>query len=167
MGRRKMIGLAGAVLFLGGMGFAALQYFAARESRFCKACARPVHRLSRTVAVSEGRKSFFCCPSCALFERQQSGKRVEVVELTDHVDGAMLNAADSYVVRDSDVNLCHQHQPSVSADKQPMHSHFDRCAPSILTFRDRRAAEQFAGEHGGQVFRFADLACNSLNERTP
>jgi hypothetical protein len=167
MGRRKVIALAGAMVFLGGVGFAALRYIAARESRFCKACSRPVHHLSRTVAVSEGRKSFFCCPSCALFEHQQSGKRIEVVELTDHLGGGMLNAADSYVVRDSDVNLCHQHQPSMSADKQPMHSHFDRCAPSILTFRDRGTAETFAGEHGGQVFRFADLARNSLNERTP
>ena len=158
MNRKAAVVLMGAVVLLGGVGYATLRYVAVRQSHFCRACSRPVHQHSRAVAVVDGKRGFYCCPTCALSEHQQSGQNVEVVELTDHHGGGVLKPADSFVVRDSEVNMCQKQVPAISADKQPLHSHFDRCAPSILAFGDRRRAEEFAREHGGQVFRFTDLA---------
>jgi nitrous oxide reductase accessory protein NosL len=39
-----------------------------------------------------------------------------------------------------------------------VHAQFDRCSPSILAFRDMKAAQAFVAEHGGQVDRFSAFA---------
>lgn len=155
---KSLISLVFAVVVLGGLSYAAWRYISEREAQFCKACSRPVHEHSQTVARVDGKRGSYCCPACALSEHQQSGKPVEVIELTDHLNGRKLQPAAAFVVRNSAVNPCHQHQPAVTPDKQPMHSHFDRCAPSILAFASKAAAEEFSREHGGQVLAFSDLA---------
>ncbi len=81
-----------------------------------------------------------------------------MTELTDQVSGRKLQPAGAFVVRNSNVNPCLQHQPAVAPDMQPMESHFDRCSPSILAFASRPAAEEFSREHGGEVLRFSELA---------
>lgn len=83
---------------------------------------------------------------------------MEITELTGFQTGEALKPAGAYLVRNSDVNPCKTHETAVSADKQPMHSHFDRCAPSILAFHNEAAARAYAAQHGGQVLPFADLA---------
>ncbi len=80
------------------------------------------------------------------------------MELADYQGGGALNPAEAVVVRNSDVNLCKSHEAAVAPDKQPLHTHFDRCSPSILAFRDMKAAKSFAAKHGGQILRFATLA---------
>jgi hypothetical protein len=80
------------------------------------------------------------------------------VEFTDHLDGAAIRPKDAFFVRASDVNPCLRHDAALTADKQPLHTHFDRCAPSILAFRDESAARGFAEQHGGQFLRFGELA---------
>ena len=116
-----------------------------------------MHSHSKTVSVVGGKRTVYCCPACALSEHQQSGKPVEVVELTSYPDSQILEPKDSFVVRNSDVNSCARREPAVNADKQPMQLHFDRCAPGILAFRDRGSAELFARQHGGQVMMFTAL----------
>lgn len=155
---KSLIALLVAVLVLGALGYSAWRYVAERETHSCRACSRPVHEHSRTVALVDGKRRSYCCPACALSERHQSGKPVEVIELTDHLSGRKLQPAGAFVVRNSDVNPCLQHQPVVTPDKQPMHSQFDRCSPGILVFASRTAAEEFSREHGGQVLPFSDLA---------
>jgi hypothetical protein len=155
---RSLTLLAGAVLVLGGLGYSAWRYVAARESHICKACTRTVHEHSQVLALVDGKRGAYCCPACALSEHLQSGRPVEVIELTDHLTGRKLEPAAAFVVRSSDINPCLQHQPAVTPDKQPLHAHFDRCSPSILAFVSGAAAREFSRQHGGQVLRFADLA---------
>jgi len=155
---KSLIALLFAVLVLGALGYSGWRYVAERETHSCKACSRPVHEHSRTVALVDGKRTSYCCPACALSERLQSGKPVEVIELTDHLSGRKLQPAGAFVVRNSDVNPCLQHQPAVSPDQQPMYSQFDRCSPSILVFASRTVAEGFSQQHGGQVLPFSDLA---------
>ena len=157
MKRSSILGAFVAVLVLAGLGYSAWRFVAERNSQLCKACTRPIHAHSKTVAVVDGQRGSYCCPACALSEHQQSGKPVNILELTDHLSGSPLKPEESYVVRNSDVNHCLQHQPMVSPDKQPLQSHFDRCSPSILAFRDKKLAEVFANEHGGQVLKFSDV----------
>ena len=155
---KSLVALLFAVLVVGALSYSAWRFVAERETLSCRACSRPVHEHSRTVALVDGKRRFYCCPACALSERHQSGKPVDVIELTDYLSGRKLEPAGAFVVRNSDVNPCLQHQPAVFADKQPMYSQFDRCSPSILAFASKTAAEDFSRQHGGQVLRFSDLA---------
>jgi hypothetical protein len=112
----------------------------------------------KTVAMVNGKRAIYCCPACALSEHQQSGKPVQVVELTDYLSSSPLKPETSYLVRNSDVNPCLQHHPATGENSQPLESQFDRCTPSLLAFQDQKSASAFAGEHGGQVVRFSDFA---------
>lgn len=158
MGWRKLLAGIVVALGLGAVAYAAWHYVSERSNHSCHACARPVHAHSKTVAVVDGKKSTYCCPACALSEHQQSGKPVQVVELTDHVGGGALKPENSYIVRNSDVNHCMQHRPAVDENKQPLAVHYDRCAPSVIAFRNATTAGEFAKAHGGQVLKFSDFA---------
>lgn len=130
-----------------------------RANESCKACSRAVHAHMRTLAMVDGQRANYCCPACALSDHQQSGKPVEITELTDFQTNAALEPSHAFIVRNSDLNPCLEHRhPAVGEGGQPLEAHFDRCAPSVLSFRDRESANAFARNHGGNVSRFADFA---------
>lgn len=158
MGGKRLALLVVALLAVGGVSYSAWRYVSEREGKICKACSRPVHQHSRTAAMVDGRRGAYCCPACALSEHQQEARPVEIVELSDYLDGHPLKPADAFIVKSSDVNPCLQHGATVSPDGQPMHSSFDRCSPSMLAFGRLASAQAFAHQHGGQVMRFAELA---------
>ena len=155
---RSVLASCVAILVLAGLGYAAWLFVNERSAQSCRACARPVHSHMRTVAVVDGKRANYCCPACALSEHLQSGKPVQVVELTDYISNTPLKPETSFVVRNGDVNPCLQHHPAVGADSQPLEPRFDRCSPSVLAFQDQKAAAAFAGERGGQVLKFSDFA---------
>jgi hypothetical protein len=74
------------------------------------------------------------------------------------ISSGPLKPESSFVVRNSDVNPCLQYHPAAGEDNQPIEAPFDRCAPSVLAFQDRKPAAAFAGGHGGQIVRFSDFA---------
>lgn len=165
MQRKSVFASLIALLVLVGLGYSGWRYVKDRNAQSCEACRRPVHSHMKTVGIVDGERTVYCCPACALSDHQQSGKPVQVVELTDYLTDSPLKPANSYVVRNSDVNPCLQHKPAVGESHQPLESHFDRCAPSVLAFQDQRSANEFAGQHGGQVFRFSQFASDL--RRTP
>jgi hypothetical protein len=112
----------------------------------------------KTVAILDGKRAVYCCPACALSEHEQSGKQVQVVEMTDYLSNGPVKMESSFVVRNSDVNPCLQHRPAVGENNQPLQAHFDRCSPSVLAFQDQKSATAFSSEHGGQVVKFSDFA---------
>jgi hypothetical protein len=148
------------LLSVGLAGYAGWSYVQQRSSHFCNACQRPVHATSRTIAVSSGgSNATYCCPACALSEHQQTAKPLQLVELTDYLTGRPLPPAQAFLVRNSDVNSCrHDEAAPITANKRPLHVHYDRCSPSILSFTDRAAATRFAAQHGGQVLPSSELA---------
>jgi hypothetical protein len=156
--RKSIVTSLIAILVLAGLGYAGWRFVTDRNAQSCKACARPVHAHMKTVAILDGKRATYCCPACALSEHQQSGRPVQIVELTDYLTNATLKPETSFVVRNSDVNPCLQHHPAVGENNQPLESRFDRCSPSVLAFHDQRSAATFAGEHGGQVVKFSDFA---------
>ncbi|MBX7135160.1 MAG: nitrous oxide reductase accessory protein NosL [Fimbriimonadaceae bacterium] len=158
MNRRSVAVTFVSVLALTGLGYSGWRYVAQREHQTCRACSRPVHDHSRTIASINGKRGYYCCPACALSEHQQAGKPVQVTQLTDYMGGGALVPSESYIVQNSDINPCTRHEAVISPDKQPVHAHFDRCSPSILAFRDMKTAQIFVAEHGGQVDRFSDFA---------
>jgi hypothetical protein len=158
MQRKSVFASIVVILILAGLGYSAWHLVKERSAQSCKACARPVHSHMKTVAIVDGKRAIYCCPACALSEHQQSGKQVQVIELTDYLSSALLKPESSFVVRHSDVDPGLQHHPAVDENNQPLEVHFDRCSPSVLAFRDQKSAAAFAGEHGGQVVKFSDFA---------
>jgi hypothetical protein len=92
---------------------------------------------------------------CALTEHKQTGKQVRITRLTDFENRASLDPHKAVLVRGSELNPCRDNKGHTSHDKQPLHVHFDRCAPGVLAFSSREAAAAFARRHGGQVTQFA------------
>jgi hypothetical protein len=158
MNRRVFFVTAVSSIAVAGVAYSGWRFIERREHHSCRACSRPVHEHMRTIAAVDGQRGVYCCPACALSEHQQAGRPVQVVELTDFLTGKSLEPSGAYLVRDSNVNPCSRHEPSVTSDKQPMHTHFDRCSPSLLAFRDAQTAQTFTAERGGQILRFAELA---------
>jgi hypothetical protein len=158
MQRKSVFASIVAIFVLVGLGYSAWRFVKERSAQSCKACTRRVHSNMKTVAIVDGKRAIYCCPACALSEHQQSGKQVQVVELTDYLSGVPSKPESSFVVRNSDVNPCRQHHPAVGENNQPLDSNFDRCTPSVLAFQDQKSAGAFASEHGGQVVRFSDFA---------
>jgi len=145
-----------------GFGFlsilAACRGTVSRAGELCHACQRPVHGATRTVAFHEGKRMTFCCPACAISESKQEGQTVEVLSLTDFDTGKEIPPDSALLVRGSDVNPCAEHAPPGPAtDKRPMQVTYDRCAPGLLAFPNRAAAETFARNHGGTILTWKDV----------
>ena len=158
MERRSQIAALGVCLLALAFGYAGWRGFRASDAQECYACKRPVHAHSKTIAIVNGKARTYCCPACALSEGQQEGKPVRVTELTSFVTGAILAPDSAYVVKGSDVNMCMTSHEMIDPDKRAAGVHYDRCAPSLLTFAKKTEAVAFAGEHGGDVMPFKELA---------
>jgi hypothetical protein len=148
-----------AVMGVSGTWLAMRLLLARDQGEYCMACKRPVHLVTKTVAIAGGRKEIYCCPMCALSDGKQRHIPVKVVTLTDYDWAHAINADTAFIVRGSDVNPCLQHAPRPFGDDQrPMALAYDRCTPSIIAFAKKADAEQFARAHGGQTMRWVDFA---------
>jgi hypothetical protein len=159
MGRaRRFVVLAIVAIAALAVGYVGWRVYRRAQPEQCYACQRPIHAHSRTVAFARGSSRLFCCPACALSEKEQEGKPVLVTELTGFFTGARLSPNDAYVVKGSDVNMCAQTHELIDADKRPADILYDRCAPSLLAFAHQSEAIQFSREHGGTVLPFRQVA---------
>jgi hypothetical protein len=158
MGRRVWFGALAGVLALFALGFAGWRTFAHADADHCYACNRPIHAHSRTVALTDGRPRLFCCPACALSQRQQAGKPVTITQLTSYLTGKALSPDSAYLVKGSDVNMCERTKELLDADKRPADLRYDRCAPSLIAFGQKSDAAEFARAHGGEVLPFGEVA---------
>ena len=147
-----------AIAFVSAVGYGAWTYVRSREAQACAACKRPVHQHSTTLAVVHGKESRYCCPACALSERQQSRTPVRLTSLTDHSTGERMPPERAWIVRGGDVNMCARMTTDPRPDKHPMEAHYDRCSPGLVAFSSETAAAAFVRKHGGQMMRFAALA---------
>ena len=147
-----------AIAFVSAAGYGAWTYVQSREAQACAACRRPVHRHSTTLAVAHGKEARYCCPACALSERQQGRTAVKLTSLTDYSTGERILPEHAWIVRGGDANMCARMTADPRPDKQPMEAHYDRCSPGLVAFSSDAAAAAFVRKHGGQLMRFATLA---------
>lgn len=154
------VGVVAIFLAILASGYAGWKWMRAPDEESCLVCRRPVHAVSKTVAYVEGRRTVFCCPSCAASQHRQSGKPVTVSELTDYETGARLRPGEAVLVEGSDVNPCTAGSSLLDAQKHAAAGHFDRCAPGLLAFANERAAASFAAEHGGRLLHFSEMAAH-------
>jgi hypothetical protein len=153
--------LAGLVFAttLVAIGYAGWHYVQARDRQWCPACERPIHAYATTIVSGDGGERTFCCLACALSERRQSNGRVRIARVTDYVTRQQVDPERAVIVRGSDVVPCAEHDSMrVGDDKQPMHTLYDRCLPSMLAFANRDQAEAFIRQHGGEVLTYQAVA---------
>ncbi len=153
------VGLIVLIIVGAGLTYVAWHLTGRAGDMVCEVCNRPVHMETRTVALVGGEREVFCCPTCALSAGRQEGKPVKFLKLTDYATAWPVEPDDAFLVRGSDVNPCLEHEPEMLTDmeKQPSALTFDRCAPSVLAFATRQAAEAFIREHGGELLLAKDL----------
>jgi hypothetical protein len=137
--------------------YAVWRIAASPESQVCHACSRPIHPENRTVGMIDGKRELFCCPRCALTEHLQTGRLVDVVELSDYSTGRALSPDNATVVEGSDVNICMNYHIHLDREKQASPLAFDRCSPSIIAFGTSEAAANFQKVHGGTLMSFREL----------
>ena len=166
MGLARRVSALLFVMAVVGLVYLALNVLRRSDAEECYACKRPIHAHSRTVAFASGKSRLFCCPACALSEQRQEGRTVEMEELTAFLTGAKLSPETAYIVKGSDVNMCARAHELVDADKRTADLHYDRCAPSLLAFRDRKEATEFSRQHGGNVSSFREAAA-AVTRTTP
>ena len=154
-----VVGIIVLIALGAGLTYVAWHLTSSTTNMVCQVCNRPIHMETRTVALIGGEREVFCCPTCAVHAAQQSGKGLEFVKFTDYATGWPVEPDEAFLVEGSDVNPCLAHEAEVITDleKQPAALAFDRCAPSILAFATREAAEAFIKEHGGRLLRAEDL----------
>lgn len=156
--RRTFLGVLAFVLLAGSVGFGAWRWVSSRDQQVCTACQRIIHANTRTIAGDSHGSRAFCCPACALAERQLTGAGFSVTSLTDFETGRPLAPASATIVRASEVNPClHAAVGSVNEDKRPLRVLYDRCAPSLIAFASHESADAFARQHGGTVVPFTAL----------
>lgn len=156
----EKIVLLALLVAVGGLIYTAWQWREDSRSESCRVCQRHLHAGSQVIALQQGRKEAFCCPTCAVTLGSQAGQAVSVVELTDFETGSRIAPDQAYVVQGSDINLCLQHPMLTDSQKQPASMQFDRCSPSVLAFSSQEAAEAFRQEHGGRLLPFSALPLN-------
>jgi hypothetical protein len=155
--------LLGGALIVGvglALAYSAWQLRTSFDSQYCYACGRPVHARMRTIGLVNGAKEIFCCPTCAFSLHEQTGESVRITGLADFSTAKKLDPGQAVMVEGSDLNLCVRDHVLVSQNKQISPMEFDRCSPSMIAFAGRQEADRFAGEHGGIVVSFAELAAS-------
>lgn len=145
------------VVFAAGIGVTGWQIYFTSGQQMCAVCHRHIHAETRTVAEANGERIVLCCPTCVRMVRKMRGVEMQVVQLTDHETREPLDSADAWLVVGSALNYCTREQTHVDEHKQAAMMGFDRCAPSIIAFAGRDAAEDFRNRHGGELHRFGEF----------
>jgi nitrous oxide reductase accessory protein NosL len=105
-----------------------------------------------------GNRRNVCCAHCALTEGRQEKKPVRFIEVTDFRTGKGLDPQRAWFVDGSRVIACEHDMAKMGEMKQTDQISFDRCSPGTFAFADRKAAEEFVAENGGEVHDLAHLA---------
>ncbi len=124
----------------------------------CQVCRRPLH--SETfyrVTLEDGTVRQVCCPRCGL--HFQAGRTdVASAQTTDYSSGELIAAEEAVYVENSSVMLCCK-LDKLTRDRSGgrYELEWDRCLPSLVSFRERGDAVRFQQEHGGTLATFAAL----------
>ncbi len=101
-----------------------------------------------TVVLRDGKTCEYCCPHCAVMGMslaEFSSAEIETVLLSDHGSGERVPADAASIIFEPDVVPC--------------------CAPGIIAFRDRSAAEAFRTAHGGEILPWREITARMLKNR--
>lgn len=129
-----------------------------REETRCAICYMPIPEQTRAVVrVEGGPPKHVCDARCPLTYQQETGHKVELVQVTDYDTRVPLNPAHAWYVTGSDVAPDAHTQALRTTPADTAYLHWHRCLPSVLAFHERAAAVRFQQRHGGTLMTLADL----------
>ena len=134
----------------------------------CQVCGRPIQKGTHYKVFLRGQDPVdTCCPRCGL-RLQQSSNDLARAEAADFETGQRLDAREAVYVENSHIHLC-RHQDRALRDQagEGYALDWDRCLPSLVAFRKRERALEFAGQHGGTIKGYAELTNESPSNRGP
>jgi hypothetical protein len=128
-----------------------------RSAELCSICSRHIKPEAHVVVEIGGRRRDVCCAHCALTEGRQENKPVRFIEVTDYRTGKGLDPQRAWYVDGSRVIACDHDMAKMDEMKHMDQMSFDRCSPGTFAFADRKAAETFVAENGGEIRDFPGL----------
>ena len=96
-----------------------------------------------TVMTTSKKRMVLCCGHCGLFTMYKLKDKAKRATTTDFLTGKLIDAKMAYYVAGNDLLLC--------------------CFPSTISFADKKDAENFQKEHGGEILTF-DQAMADINK---
>lgn len=158
--------VAAVVVFIvvGAVGVGVWKTVIARPPAYCQLSGRIIRPHMLTVVKVNDKKLYTCCARCPLTYARATGKRVEILEVTDFETGRRLSASEAWFVDGSPVEPCCAPAIRSEDERTPYVRVFDRCAPSLLAFASKQEALDFIEQHGGALKRLSDLM-NTLHKQ--
>ena len=157
MNGRTKVAIAVVAILIVAAGAGVWKYVIAKPPSYCQLSGRPIHPHMLTVVTVDGKKRYACCARCALTLAASTGKRVEIVEVTDYETGQRLEADKAWFVDGSRVAPCCAPAVRSEDERTPYIRIFDRCSPSLLAFAYKREALDFIQLNGGTLRRLTEL----------
>jgi len=87
-----------------------------------------------TIMTTAKKRMVLCCGHCGLFSMYKLKDKAKRATTTDFLTGKLIDAKKAYYVAGNDLLLC--------------------CFPSTISFADKKDAENFQKEHGGELLTF-------------
>lgn len=157
MRARMIFAAAVGVALVAGALFGGWYVLRQQPPAFCEISGRPIHSNMHTLVRIDGQKLHTCCARCPLTQAQQTGRKVELLAVTDFATGKRLRPADAYFVDGSAVHVCAAPRVKRDETSTPFVQLFDRCEPSLLAFAEEQEARDFIAQNGGTLKRLPDL----------
>ena len=143
------------ILFL----FCLLLPFCNKQAPQCQLCNRDIHAAMQVKISHHAIPMHTCCMACALTYQSQA-KNVVIEKATDFLSDQPIDPGAAFFVVHSEISPCIQDPKVQKFIREPhsaIHECYDRCSPGILAFEKQKDAEEFSKEHGGEIYRFAEL----------
>ena len=126
----------------------------------CEICGRhECANMAFTLSKADGTTVHACCARCGS-HLLEPDTQIASMTVRDFETAGEIDAREAVYVEGSDVHPCRQPTGSPPRDEHGccLLPAFDRCEPSVLAFRDERAARDFMARHGGTLTTWAALA---------
>lgn len=143
--------IAVALAFVAGPG-------CQQEEARCTICYMPIPAETRVVIRVNGGPPLVACDArCPLTFQHETGKKVELTQVTDYATGERFDPKDAVYVTGSDVAPDAHTEALRTTPADTAYLHWHRCLPSVLAFHKQEDALRFQQAHGGTVMTLADL----------
>ncbi len=157
MNVRTIFAVVVALAAVVAVGVGAWYALYSRPPAFCELSGRPIHGNMHTLVTDNRKTRHACCARCPLTLANQTGRQVEILEVTDYVTGRALAPSEAYFVDGSRVEICTAPRLKLDETRTAYVRLFDRCSPSLLAFAREDQARDFIANSGGSLKRLEDL----------
>lgn len=123
----------------------------------CLACQRIViENMTYRITPVAGKTKIFCCPRCALRYERTTDLKIRHSIATDYFTKEPIAAREAIYVEGSEVVSCCKPM-SIRTENSCFYRTWDRCLPSLISFKTKIEAEKFQSKFGGKVLSYQEL----------